>query len=380
MGEGNPPDAGAAERTVRELLRKVGVEVDGSAPHDIQVHDRRFYKRILRDGSLGFGESYVDGWWDADAVDALVHRLFAGDIARATRGSPAAMALALLARLRNPQSLLRASRNARHHYERGLDLFGAMLDPRMTYSCAYWKNAGSLEEAQEAKLDLICRKLDLHEGKTLLDIGCGWGSLVGYAAETYGVRVTGITVSPEQAEVARARCAGLPVEIRVQDYREVAGKYDGVASVGMFEHVGPKNYRTYMEVVRRCLAPGGVSLLHTIGGSSATHAIDPWMERYVFPGANLPTLAQIARAAEGLLNIEDVHSFGPDYDRTLVAWHERFEAAWPSLRSRYDETFRRLWRFYLLSCAAAFRARTTHVFQVLLTERGESRPCGADVR
>lgn len=370
----------AAERTVRDLLRKVGVEVGGPDAHDIQVHDARFYRRVLRDGSLGFGESYVDGWWDAEAVDALVYRLFAGDVARVTRRSSTAVALALLTRIGNPQSLLRASRNARKHYERGLDLFRAMLDPRMTYSCGYWKHAETLEEAQEAKLDLVCRKLQLEEGKTLLDIGCGWGSLASYAAERYGAKVTGVTVSPEQAGVARERCARLGVEIRVQDYREVDGRYDAVASVGMFEHVGPKNYHTYMEVVNRRLAPGGASLLHTIGGSRESRAIDPWMERYVFPGANLPTLEQIARATEDLLVIEDVHNFGPDYDRTLLAWHERFEAAWPELRSRYGEEFRRLWRFYLLSCAAAFRARITHVFQLLLTRSGAPRPAGADIR
>lgn len=365
---------------VTELLARVGVHVGGSEPHDIQVHDPQFFRRVLRDGSLGFGESYVEGWWDAEAVDAVVFRLFAGRLADIARRHPPAAFLALVNRLRNPQGLSRAARDVRRHYERGLDLFRAMLDRRMTYSCAYWKDARTLDQAQEAKLDLVCRKLELEEGKTLLDIGCGWGSLATFAAERYGAVVTGVTVSPEQAEIARTRCGRLPVQVRVQDYREVEGSFDAVASVGMFEHVGPRNYGTYMEVVERCLAPGGVSLLHTIGGAHEHQSIDPWMERYIFPGANLPTLGQIARAAEGRLVIEDVHNFGPDYDRTLVAWHERFEDAWPELRSRYDEEFRRLWRFYLLSCAAAFRARLTHVFQVLMTRRGESRPSGADVR
>jgi cyclopropane-fatty-acyl-phospholipid synthase len=224
----------------------------------------------------------------------------------------------------------------------------------MTYSCGYWRGARNLDEAQEAKLDLICRKLQLTEGQTLLDIGCGWGSLVGYTDERYGVRATGITNSPEQAEIARKACRHLPVEIRIQDYRAIDGEFDAVVSVGMFEHVGPRDYRTYMETVDRCLATNGISLLHTIAGNTEVRAIDPWIRRYVFPGAVLPTLGQVARAAEGLFVLEDVHAFGPDYDRTLLAWHRRFEEAWPTLRGRYDEQFRRLWRYYLLACAGAF--------------------------
>jgi cyclopropane-fatty-acyl-phospholipid synthase len=180
--------------------------------------------------------------------------------------------------------------------------------------------------------------------------------------------------------VAAATYRRLPVEIRVQDYRAVNGRYDAVVSVGMFEHVGPRNYRTYMEVVRRCLAADGISLLHTITGNAPTSAIDPWVRRYVFPGAILPTLGQIASAAEGLFVLEDVHAFGPDYDRTVLAWHRRFERAWPALRSRYDERFRRLWRYYLLASAGVFRARGAQVVQVVMTHPGRVRPDGADAR
>ena len=235
----------------------------------------------------------------------------------------------------------------------------------------------SLDEAQEAKLDLICRKVGVREGSTLLDIGCGWGSLARYAAEHHGARVRGITVSPEQAEIARKVCCGLPVEIEVQDYRAARGRFDAVVSVGMFEHVGPKNYRTYMKVVERCLEPGGAGLLHTIAGNRRTPHIDPWLHRYIFPGANLPTLGEIAEAAEGLFVVEDVHNFGPDYDRTLVEWHRNFEEAWPGLRDRYGERFRRLWRYYLLCSAGSFRSGRTQLFQVVLTRPGASRPPGA---
>ena len=363
---------------MKRLLRDVGVSVGGPEPHDPQILDARFYQRLLRDGTLGLGESYVDGWWEVEAIDELFRLLLAGGLDRAARRSPSAVTLSLLGRLTNPQRRLRVVRDGRKHYDRGLDLFRAMLDRRMTYTCGYWRHARTLDEAQEAKLDLVCRKLELKEGKTLLDIGCGWGSLVSYAAERYGVVATGVTVSPEQAEVARETCRHLPVEIRVQDYRLVEGRYDAVVSVGMFEQVGPKNHRTYMQVVDRCLAPSGISLLHTITGTSET--VDPWLYRYIFPGGNAPALEQITRAAEGLFVVDDMHNFGPDYDRTLMAWHQRFEEAWPGLRARYDERFRRLWRYYLLQCAGAFRARTVHLLQIILSRRGRGRPEGADIR
>lgn len=368
--------SGWSERTLRELLGEVGVTVDGPAPHDMQVRDPRFYRRVLRHGSLGLGESYVDGWWDAEAPDETIRRILEGGLQERAVRSPRIIAVALAARILNLQSRRRAGRHARDHYERGLDLHRAMLDRRMVYSCGYWREAETLDEAQEAKLELICRKMGLSEGDTLLDIGCGWGSLARWAAERHGVKVTGVTVSPEQAEVARDECRGLPVEIEVRDYREVDGRFDAVVSVGMFEHVGPKNYRTYMEVVDRCLAPGGVSLLHTIAGNRRTRHIDPWVHRYVFPGANLPTMSEVSEAAEGLFVVEDVHNFGPDYDRTLMAWHGRFEEAWPRLRERYDERFHRLWRYYLLACAGTFRARRAQLLQVVLTRPGTARPAG----
>lgn len=364
-----------SEIVVRELFSQIGVEIGGSAPCDPQIHDPRFYSRLLRDGSLGLGESYVEGWWDAESVDAFVHRILVGGLERRVRRSPRALLHALAARLSDPQRKLRASRDVRGHYERGLDLFRIMLDPSMAYSCGYWRNAVSLDQAQEAKLDLICRKLGLKPGMSFLDIGCGWGSLVHHAASRFGVHAVGITLSGEQAGVARERCRDLPVEIRVMDYRDLSGEsFDAIASVGMFEHVGARHYREYMEVVNGALAPQGITLLHTIAGNEKTPHIDPWIHRYIFPGSNLPTPSQIAEAAEGIFLIEDLHNFGPDYDRTLMAWHERFENGWEILKKQYDERFRRIWRYYLLSCAAAFRARHTQLLQVVFTRPGEDHP------
>jgi len=365
--------AASAESVVRDLFGEVGITVDGPAAHDPQVHDSRFFQRVLSQGSLGLGESYVEGWWDAEAVDEFIHRILTGGLTRRARRNLRAVALALKARVLNLQRLGRAGNHIRSHYERGLDLFHVMLDARMVYSCGYWRDAQTLDEAQEAKLELTCRKLGLEKGMHLLDIGCGWGSLVRFAAERFEVRATGITLSPEQAQVARKRCEGLPVEIRVQDYRQLRDRFDAVVSVGMFEHVGPRNHQAYMEAVDRCLIPGGVSLLHTIAGNEVTAHIDPWIHRYIFPGGHLPTLGQIGRAAEGRFLVEDVHNFGPDYDRTLMAWHERFEAGWSRLSHSYDETFRRAWRYYLLCCAGAFRSRFTQLFQVVLSRPGTPR-------
>jgi len=249
-----------------------------------------------------------------------------------------------------------------------------MLDSGMTYTCGYWQNATTLDEAQEAKLDLICRKLELEPGMRVLDIGCGWGSFARYAAEHYGAAVTGLTISGEQAEMAKEHCRGLPVDILLQDYREVSGTFDRVLSIGMFEHVGYKNYRTYMEITRRCLKDDGIALIQTIGGNRSTTASNPWLSKYIFPNSMLPSIAQIGAAMEGIFVMEDWHNFGPHYDKTLMAWYANFENAWPKHRDRYGERFYRMWKFYLLSCAGTFRSRLNQLWQITMTPPGRRQP------
>ena len=247
-----------------------------------------------------------------------------------------------------------------------------MLDPRMTYTCGYWKDADNLADAQEAKLELICRKLQLMPGMRVLDIGCGWGSFMGYAAEHYGVSCVGVTISKEQAEWAQKRYAGLPLEFRLQDYRETNERFDRIVSIGMFEHVGRKNHRTYTEVAHRCLEDGGLFLLHTIGKNVRDTVPDPWIDKYIFPNGDLPSIGQIADAVDGLFVVEDLHNFGADYDRTLMAWHENFSSAWPNFSKNLGERFRRMWNYYLLSCAGAFRARDIQLWQWVLSKEGVS--------
>lgn len=358
-----------AQRALADLLAPADVALGGNRPWDIVVHDPRMFARVLAQGSLGAGESYMDGWWDCEQLDEMLARVLASDLDRRLHAA-GAVKLALRTVLRNPQSLRRAFIVGRAHYDIGDDLFERMLDPRMIYSCGYWQRAEHLAAAQEAKLDLVCRKLGLARGMRVLDIGCGWGGAAQFAAERYGVEVTGITISKHQAAAAAERCKGLPVEIRLEDYRRLTGRYDRIWSLGMFEHVGVRNYRAYLAEVRKLLAPDGLFLLHTIGSNHSVRSTDPWIEKYIFPNSMLPSMAQIARAAEGLWVVEDWHGFGPYYDRTLLAWHRNFEARWAQIAARYGERFRRMWRFWLLSSAASFRARRNQLWQFVLSPRG----------
>ena len=364
----------SAEGFVRSLLERAGIAVGGSAPHDLIVNDRRFYARVAREGSLGLGESYMDGWWDCSAIDQMLTRVHRARIPEAIRKNWKLAAAALRARLFNMQSPRRAFEVGERHYDIGNDLYKAMLDKRMVYTCAYWKDAADLDAAQEAKLDLVCRKLGLEPGMKVLELGCGWGSFARFAAEKYGVSVTGYSVSKEQIALGREACAGLPVDLRLDDYRNATGQFDRVLSIGIMEHVGPKNYRTYMEVVDRCLAPGGIAFVHTIGGATSSRECDPWTQKYIFPNGCVPSVAQLSGAMERLFVMDDLHNIGPDYDPTLMAWYARFTDAWSTLRAKYGERFFRMWSYYLLVSAAAFRARYLHLFQIVMSRSDSAKP------
>jgi cyclopropane-fatty-acyl-phospholipid synthase len=368
------PRRSSSEWLGRSLLEKAGIEVGGGLPQDIVVHDRRVYGRVIRNGSLGLGEAYLDGWWDSPALDETLACIMRARLSEEIGRGWRKVASALVARIMNLQSRRRALNVIERHYDIGNDLYRAMLDRRMVYTCAYWNRAQNLEEAQEAKLDLVCRKLGLQTGMRLLDLGCGFGGLAKYAAEKYGARVTGLTLSKRQLELGRELCAGLPVDLQLRDYRDAIGTYDRVVSVGMLEHVGIGNYHTYMSVVSRCLARGGVSLIHTVGNPLSETVGDPWITRYVFPNASPPSIAQLSAAMEGLFVMDDLHSFGSDYDRTLMAWYSNFVNAWPELKASYSERFYRTWTYYLLTCAAAFRTRSFQLFQVVMTRPDTPEP------
>ena len=351
------------------LLEPADVRIDGDRAWDLRVHDRRFFARALAQGSLGLGEAYMAGWWDTGDLDGLLFRLLDARVDERVHGLSDLLDAAR-AWLTNQQDRRHSFEVGKRHYDLGNDLYRAMLGRRLVYSCGYWRKAEGLDAAQEAKLDLVCRKLDLQPGMRVLDIGCGWGEALKFAAERYGVSGVGVTVSKEQADYARELCAGLPVEIRLQDYRDLDERFDRSFSIGMFEHVGYKNYRTYFELARRCLADDGLFLLHSIGSNVSRRRTDPWIERYIFPNSMLPSAAQIASASEGLFVIEDWHGFGTDYDRTLQAWRGNVEAAWERLPEHYDERFRRMWRYYLSGSMASFRARRIQLWQIVFSPRG----------
>jgi len=363
-----------AKSLITGLLAEAGVTLNGSHPWDIHVHDDRLFPQVLTQRNLALGEAYTAGWWDCDRLDEFFARILRSGAAERVKGGLKLLLALLPAYLLNMQTRSRAQIVAHKHYDLGNDLFAAQLDPYMQYSCAYFNGAADLAQAQVNKLRLICAKLDLNRGERLLDIGCGWGGLARFAAQEYGCRVVGVNISKQQIAFAREFCAGLPVEIRECDYRTLNERFDKIVSVGMFEHVGSRNYREYMRVAARCLKPGGLFLLHTIGGNVSTHACDPWISKYIFPNGMLPSIAQIARASEGLFVMEDWHNLGPNYDPTLMAWLRNFRAAWPRLKERYGEHFRRMWEYYLQSCAGAFRARDIQLWQVVFSTPGSRQP------
>lgn len=364
-----PRISGSPRETLVALLASADIQENGDRPWDLQVHDPRVYGRFLREGRLGLGESYMDGDWDCEDLAGLFHRVLAANFTDRVPWWRVALPV-LRARLVNPQSKSRSRAVAERHYDLGNDLFRRMLDRRMVYSCAYWKDAADLDTAQEHKLDLVCRKLGLQPGMRVLDVGCGWGSFARFAAERYGVSVDGITISAEQLKLGRELCAGLPVTLHLTDYRDLTGQWDRVVSIGMLEHVGRKNYVTYMRQVRDWLAPEGLALIHTIVGRYPVRRGDPWVTRYIFPGGMTPTPGQLGTATEGKLVIEDVHNLGADYDKTLMAWWANFERHWPELEPRYGPRFYRMWRYFHHYCAGAFRARYNHVWQMVLSKHG----------
>lgn len=360
----------STKKIIHEVLSLADIRINGDRPWDLHVKNESFYPKVLNDGSLGLGEAYMDGWWECGRLDEFFSRLLPVEPEERIRNNRKFLLQAIASLAFNRSRKSRAFEIGERHYDIGNELFEEMLDKRMVYTCAYWKDAKDLDEAQEAKLDLVCRKLGLKPGQTVLDIGCGWGSFVKYASEKYGVRAVGVTVSKEQAEYAGRVCERLPVEVRLQDYRDVDERFDHIVSLGMFEHVGHKNYPAYMKTVHRCLKDDGLFLLHTIGNKKSQLTTDRWIAKYIFPNSHIPSMKQISSSIEGLFIAEDLHNFGPDYDRTLTAWFNNFEAGWDRLKEKYDSRFYRMWKYYLLMCAGVFRARELQLWQIVLSKKG----------
>ena len=373
-----PTRSSEAEVIIRELFGLADIEIGGTKPGDIQVLDPRFYERTLRGSSLGFGEAYMDEWWETDALDVTIDKIMRANLKQKIQGSWKLKALTAKAVLMNLQSKQRSGPSVEAHYDIGNDLYTRMLDERMVYTCGYWKNATTLQEAQDAKLDLVARKLGLESGMRVLDLGCGWGGMASWAAEKYGCSVLGVSLSKDQValgnELWGPRGKKLDVELRLCDYRDVHGTFDRVISIGMMEHVGPKNHRDMMKVIHRNLADDGVALVHTIANNKSLRHGTAWIEKYIFPNAVAPSLAQLGRAMEGLLVPEDLHNIGPDYDPTLMAWWKNFDRSYKEIAHRYDRRFYLMWKFYLLAAAGGARSRDGQLYQVVLTKTGRAQP------
>ena len=354
-------------KKVEDALAIAGARINGDRRWDLVIHEDRFYSKVLSMGALGLGESYMDGWWDCADLAQLFYKLLKAHLERQYSNNWVVKLAHLKARIMNRQGKLQAARNVHRHYDLGIDLYRSMLGRSMLYSSGNWEHADNLEEAAEAKLDFVCRKVDLHSGQRVLDIGCGWGGFAKYAAQKYGVQVVGITLSSDQAKFARVSCSDLAVEIRLQDYRDLNEQFDRVVSLGMFEHVGYKNYRRYMEIVHRCLKPDGLFFLNTIGASVTERSINPWTDKYIFPGGMIPSIAQIGAAIDGLFLMEKLEDWSESYDKTLVTWFENFQANWKKLKGLYGQRFYRMWKYYLLSSAGAFRCREIQDWQIVLS-------------
>jgi cyclopropane-fatty-acyl-phospholipid synthase len=370
------------------LLEGTGVEIGGSQPWDITVNRDRLYRRALR-GSLGIGEAYIDGDWDCLALDELFRRVLSASKLNSPLLRTARALKVLQSRLTNLQTRRRSRAVAEEHYDIDHRMYALFLGPWNQYTCCFFDGTDDLEQAEVIKLEMLCDKLELRPGERLLDIGCGWGGFAKYAAATRGCEVTGISLSTEQIHYARRFAHGLPVTIEKLDYRDLPRSgltpFDKISIVGMIEHVGYRNYETLMRVVHEMLKPDGLFLLHTIGNCERTTVVDPWMEKYIFRNSMAPSMDQLAAATEGCFVVEDWENYGHHYVPTLQAWHDRFNANWDRIRSlktarEFDERFRRMWNYYLMSSKAAFEVEQLHLWQLVMTRRGSGRGVYGRVR
>ncbi|MEK7556269.1 MAG: cyclopropane fatty acyl phospholipid synthase [Patescibacteria group bacterium] len=364
-----------AKQYITNRLKEADIEINGLRSWDITVHDERFYNRALAYGSLGFGEAYMDGWWDAPQLEESFNKALLARFDEKIINWRTLLSIwprILFTILMDFGSKARSHNIDAHHYGIGNDLYKAMLDPYMTYTCGYWKNTDNLNDAQKEKFDLVCRKIDLMQGMSVLDMGCGWGGFLKYAAEKYGIQGVGVTITKNQVTLSNEMCKNLPVLIKHMDYRDAEGRFDRVVSIGLLEHVGPKYHRVFFEQARKRVKDDGLVLVHTIGGHISRRHVEPWINKYIFPGGVVPSLEQISSASQNLFVMEDWHNFGYDYYKTLMAWFENFDRAWPELKKsgKYNERFYRMWKYYLLSTAGAFKARRLELWQIVLSPKG----------
>ncbi len=366
--------ATGAGALVEEMVHGAGIEVGT----EMIVNDPSLWSEWASGSVLAIGETYMQGKWDAPRLDQVMAKLASMPAAdkRKIFSSWRAKALLALNAAFNPQRRSRERKVIDEHYELGTDFFRSWLDENMQYTCGFWKDATTLDEAQLSKMRLIGEKLNLRPGMRVLDIGCGWGGLGRFLIREYGVDVTGVTISETQAQFCRDAAVAENMkesfEVVEKSYRDVSGKWDRITVVGMLEHVGPKNYSHFFDRCYRSLTDNGLMLLHVIGSNMSQEILrDEWTTKYIFANGTLPSIAQIAKTVEKKLVIEDLQNCGPDYDRTLMAWYDNFQKVKGDLD--LHPTFIRMWEFFLLYSAAGFRERKTQLWQFVMSKRLKSR-------
>lgn len=355
---------------------------------DIICNDKTMFLDIINTGNLGAGESYMYGKWCCynDRLDILVYKIQNKNIQnQVTKPKSWPIWLwGISTYLFNYQTRSKAYDVENIHYNIGNELYQNMLGPSMAYTCAYYKNGNTdLDQAQYDKFQLICDKILLDDNDNVLDIGCGFGTLAKYMVEHKKCQVTGINISREQLRFAyniQDTIKDNDIKSRLlyvdRDYRDIKGRYNKIVSIGLCEHVGYKNYRSFFEKVYQCLEDDGIFLLHTIGSNESVTCTDAWSDKYIFPGGMLPSIKQIGEAMEGLFILEDLQNFGPDYDKTLQAWYKNYKDAICNNRIVKDDIFNRMWEYYLLSSAGSFRARKMQLWQFVFTKNRKEKYTG----
>jgi cyclopropane-fatty-acyl-phospholipid synthase len=359
-----------------QLLAAADIHLNGSRPWDIQINNPLTLGRIMRDGSLGMGESYMDGWWDCQAIDQMMTRAVRARL-HEHLGTPRAHVQSWFGQWAKRLPSSNARIVGRAQYDLNNQLFCAMLDSSMSHSSAYWEEgATTLEQAQEAKMEMVCRKLQLKPGMRLLDIGCGWGSFMRYAAKHYGVTALGLTTSKEQMALGQSMNQDLPVQFEHTDIQHFntnsRSQFDCVVSLGMLNTPVLAANNALFSTARRSLKKDGLFLLETMGNNQRGQLLEPWLQKHLLCQIPLPSLGDVTDVAQLDFVVEDVHNLGADHDRTLLHWHQRFERAWPQLRLAYDERFYRMWRYHLMGSAGSFRARSTQIWQMVMSPKGLS--------
>jgi cyclopropane-fatty-acyl-phospholipid synthase len=344
----------------------------------IRIHDRRTVLRVLRDPQVQFGDAYAAGRVEVEGdLIELIGLIYRGMASADGRQSLRSRLAGWLRRSRR-NTMAGSRRNIHHHYDIGNDFYALWLGETMAYTCAYYPTtAASLEQAQIAKMDHVCRKLQLRPGDTVVEAGCGWGSLALHMASRYGARVRAFNISREQVAYAREQAKRQRLDDRVEfiqdDYRNISGRYDVFASIGMLEHVGRENYAELGRVVRRSLNSAGRGLIHSIG-RNRPGLLHPWIVRRIFPGAYAPSLGEMMQVFEPSgLSVLDVENIRLHYALTLRHWLDRYRAAEDRVRKMFDDTFVRMWRLYLAGSVAGFETGTLQLFQVLFTTPENNR-------